>query len=277
MEVEKLDKKQAAAATQMQSQPVKKSMYEEENFVAMSQNTKVAEILQGCKHMFSSAPPANLNDPQTAEYHVQTVKHYFDRYIVVQYSITNTLEEHILSGLKLKVGQIESGYGLQMEKIVHLEPSEQIKYNEKKYVYLILTKQNCEHPFPQAKISQKLAFTITEIDVDSKDELGSYEEDYDLKELQLAVRDYLTPEVIPAGNFKTVWETIGTDPKLSEASQTFQLASFKSMDAAVAGVIAILGSMYVCDGTDRVNVTEKVHNLLLAGSFMGMELVLVRG
>jgi hypothetical protein len=59
----------------------------------------------------------------------------------------------------------------------------------------------------------------------------------------------------------------------SEATQTFQIA-FKSMEAAVVGVIKFLG-MTVCEGTDRVNVTEKVHNLLLCGMFMGAELVLV--
>lgn len=171
---------------------------------------------------------------------------------------------------------VDSGYGLKLEKVVHLNGSEQIKFNEKKYVYLILSKQNCEHPFPQAKINQNLALTITEIDVDSKDDLGSYEEDYALKELQLAVKDYITPEVVPAGHFKGHWDAIGSDPKAAEATQTYQLAMFKSMEIAVAGVIAILGTMYVCDGTDRVNVTEKVHNLLLAGTFMGMELVLVR-
>ncbi len=36
------------------------------------------------------------------------------------------------------------------------------------------------------------------------------------------------------------------------------------MDEAVQGVIKFFG-MYVCEGTDKVNVTEKVHNLLLAG------------
>ena len=48
------------------------------------------------------------------------------------------------------------------------------------------------------------------------------------------------------------------------------------MESAVQGVIKFLG-MYVCDGSDKINVTEKVHNLLLSGSFLGRETVLVRG
>jgi len=47
------------------------------------------------------------------------------------------------------------------------------------------------------------------------------------------------------------------------------------MDEAVSGVIKFFG-MSVCEGTDKVNVTEKVHNLLMSGMFFGKEIVLVR-
>ena len=97
--------------------------------------------------------------------------------------------------MKLKVSNLESIYNLKLHSLVHLEPSDTIKFNEKKYVYAILTKQDCEHPFPQAKIAQKLQIKITEIDVDSKDELGSYEEDYALEPMHILVKDYLTPAV----------------------------------------------------------------------------------
>lgn len=109
----------------------------------------------------------------------------------------NTLEDHILSDVKLKVQTIESIYNLKLHHLVHLKDSDSIKFNEKKYLYAILTKQDCEHPFPQAKITQKLQLTITEIDVDSKDELGSYEEDYDLEAMHILVKDYLAPAVQP--------------------------------------------------------------------------------
>ena len=48
------------------------------------------------------------------------------------------------------------------------------------------------------------------------------------------------------------------------------------MDDAVNGVVKFFG-MSTCDGTDKVNVTEKVHNLLLSGLFFGKETILVRG
>jgi len=60
----------------------------------------------------------------------------------------NTLEEHILSEVKLKVTNVESLYNLRLQNAVHLEAGHSIKYNEKKYVYAVLTREHCEHPFP---------------------------------------------------------------------------------------------------------------------------------
>lgn len=48
------------------------------------------------------------------------------------------------------------------------------------------------------------------------------------------------------------------------------------MDEAVSGVIKFFG-MSICESSDKVNVTEKVHNILMSGMFMGMEMVMVRG
>jgi len=41
--------------------------------------------------------------------------------------------------------------------------------------------------------------TITEIDVETEDEVGSYEEDYDLNEVSVAIRDYIKADLIPTG------------------------------------------------------------------------------
>jgi len=48
------------------------------------------------------------------------------------------------------------------------------------------------------------------------------------------------------------------------------------MEDAVQGVVKFFG-LGVCEGTERINVTEKVHNLLLSGQFLGTFAVLVRG
>lgn len=145
---------------------------------------------------------------------------------------------------------------------------------------MILNNADCETPYPSLTVEQKLAFTITEIDVETEDDLGSYEEEYtELQPLALATKDYLSSLAIPQGQFKESWEQLGAqgqrDGSLSDLTQTFQLP-YKQMTAAVGGVSKFFGSMSVCDGSNKINVTEKVHNLLLSGQFFGKHQVYVR-
>lgn len=51
--------------------------------------------------------------------------------------------------------------------------------------------------FPTCKLQQKLTFMITEIDIDTEDEIGSYEEEYPVSEVALAIGDYMRAEIIP--------------------------------------------------------------------------------
>jgi hypothetical protein len=116
-----------------------------------------------------------------------------------------------------------------------------------------------------------MTFKITEIDIETEDELGSYEEEYSsIYDLKVSTKDFISAQDIPKGKFKEQWDSIGAqgqhDANLAEKVQTFQLP-FKQMNQAVQGVITFFGSMSVCEGTGKVNVTEKVHNLLMSGTF----------
>lgn len=173
----------------------------------MVEHPQLAELVKSATHLYSSSMVA-LND-QSAEYTVSTIKHFFDNFIIIQYAITNTLEDHILSKIKLSISSIETTYGLTVKGVASLQANDSIKYSERKFVYAVISKANCEHPFPLCKLSQKLVFTITEIDVDSKEELGSWEDDYALDDVNIFVKDYIKPYLLPTGQFKDLWETIG--------------------------------------------------------------------
>lgn len=89
---------------------------------------------------------------------------------------------------------------------------------EQKFVYLVLDRTQSQVEYPTAKIKANLTMTITEIDVDTEDEVGSYEEDYDLNEVSVAIRDYIKADLIPTGQFKDFWETIGKHERGSEVT-----------------------------------------------------------
>ena len=60
-----------------------------------------------------------------------------------------------------------------------LPEGDTIRSQQLKFVYVVLAR-DVSFEYPVCKLSQKLTFTITEIDVDTEDEIGSYEEDYDV-------------------------------------------------------------------------------------------------
>jgi hypothetical protein len=102
-----------------------------------------------------------------------------------------------------------------------LADGDSIKYADQKFVYLIINRTGANSDYPLAKIQQSLSLTITEIDVDTEEEIGSYEEDYALDTVSLAVRDYVKADVIPTGQFKTFWDKIGAHQSGSESQGTF--------------------------------------------------------
>lgn len=119
--------------------------------------------------------------------------------------------------------------------MIPLHEEEQIKYNEKKYAYVIMNSQDCSSPYPHLKISQKMTCMISEVDVASGEELGSYDEEYTaINDLTIATKDYIRAMAI--GSFKDEWERFAAqgqrEGNLSEMAQTFQLP-FKSMQLAV--------------------------------------------
>ena len=158
--------------------------------------------------------------------------------------------------------------------MIPLNEEDCIKFNEKRYVYVILDSTAKTKQFPGIKISQQLNIKITEIDVDTQEEVGSYDEEYtQISDLVLETKDYIRSMAIPDGQYKDQWDSLGAQGQrgnnLSEIAQTFQLQKFKTMNAAVVGITSSYGSMSVCEGSSKVNVTEKIHNLFLSGIFFG--------
>jgi len=127
------------------------------------------------------------------------VKHFYDKIVIVQYGIKNTLDDQVLSNVTLKIENFATESGLTVKGVISLPSGDSIKVADQKFVYLILDRSRASSAYPQAKIKQALSMTITEIDVDTEEEVGSYEEDYDLNEVSVAIRDYIKADLIPNG------------------------------------------------------------------------------
>lgn len=84
---------------------------------------------------------------------VSVKKHFFDKFIVIQYGIKNTLEDQKLSNVNLKVLGFTSEQSIKVEGAVPTAKGDSIAFNEQKYVYLLINRQACADHYPTAKIT----------------------------------------------------------------------------------------------------------------------------
>jgi len=103
------------------------------------------------------------------------------------------------------------------------------------------------------------------------DDLG-YEDDYPVENVQIGSGDYMFPRALAQGQFKSVWDQLAAQG--AESMQKLCL-NFKTLDAAVEGVIAAL-NMEPCDKTGKVESGVRGHTLLMSGTFLGGQTCLVR-
>ena len=53
---------------------------------------------------------------------------------------------------------------------------------------------------------------VTEIDVDTQDELGEYEEEFtQIQDLVITTKEYLKAADVPTGRFQDEWDSLGAE------------------------------------------------------------------
>ena len=114
-----------------------------------------------------------------------------------------------MSKVQVKLTNFSTTSGVKVKGAVPLNEDDQIKYDEKKFVYVVLKRETAEG-FPSFKVEQILTFQITEIDVDTEEPLGEYDEEFNsIQPVQLGIKDYLRAFDVPQGGFKDAWEKLG--------------------------------------------------------------------
>jgi hypothetical protein len=109
---------------------------------------------------------------------------------------------------------------------VPLNEDDQIKYGEKRFVYVVLERSSEDICSTYMNVEQILQITITEIDLDTQDELGEYDEEFtSIQPVTLGTADYLKAAIIPMGTYKEAWEALGAQGQqrgnLADQVQTF--------------------------------------------------------
>lgn len=216
---------------------------------------------------FRSSLPVPLTESET-EYVVQCTKHIFQKHVVLQFSVQNTIENQRLENVTVVVDDSDS----EVFKASGEIPCSGIKYGEIKNCFTLM-ERNEEAPLSPSSFSCELRFTVQEVDPATGEEEGApgFEDEFPLEQLEISTSDFMAKVTVP--DFRKGWETLGN---AGEVLEKFAL-QFKKLDDAVMSVIDFLG-MQPCDGTASIkpNLGNKPHMLHLSGVYVTGQQVLAR-
>ena len=212
----------------------------------------------------SSEIPLTENE---MEYVVSCTKHIFEKHVVLQFSIVNTIDDQKLQNIFVNIEVDGDAY--VVEKTI---PASFASYGETSTSYVSLSKVG--DPVP-CTMSCELRFKVIQVDPTNGDVEGDedgYEEEYPLETMEISTSDFMAKT--STGDFRRCWEGAGNE---GEVLEKFALQYKKLLEASNA-VIEFLG-MQAVDDTEVVSVTDErknTHTIHLSGAFIGNVPVLVR-
>lgn len=215
-------------------------------------------------NLFNSSAAVELTEAET-EYSVNVVKHIFDKHVVFQYNIINTIPEQLLENVIVIVDASEAE---EFAEVV-TKPLGSLPYDTPGQTYVAFEKP--EGIQAVGKFSNMLRFIVKEVDPSTGEtEDDGMEDDYQLEDLEVVAADYILK--VGVSNFRNAWESM--DPE-NERVDEYGLGPRESLADAVNVVIDLLG-LQPCEGTEVVASNSRSHTCLLSGVYIGNVKVLVR-
>eukprot|EP00904_Undaria_pinnatifida_P003330 jgi/Undpi1/12999/HiC_scaffold_7.g02663.m1 len=227
---------------------------------------KVPE-LASLGRVFRSTTPVELTEAET-EYVVRCVKHIMDEHVVLDFTVSNTIEEQMLRNVTVEIEQGEP----DVYEVTQTIALPELKCGETGHSYVVLAPVEGGMAEPSV-FSCELKFQALDVDPATGEVEGDEEgfpEEYPLEQLNIATADFMAK--VGLGDFsRTGWEKMGAE---AEVLEKFALG-FKRIEEAASEVEDFLG-MLSCNGTGSVPAGKKEHALHLCGVFVGNVPVLVR-
>eukprot|EP01041_Mallomonas_annulata_P000651 gene651-1260_t len=216
---------------------------------------------------FRSSSETALTETEM-EYVVTCVKHIFEKHIVLQFSVLNTIDDQRLKNARVEVEPDDA----ECYEVLHTIPTPIARYGEPSYCFVALTRVG--EPV-SSTLKCELHFNVVQVDPNTGEVEGDeegYADEYPLEELELGTNDYMAKT--STGDFRRSWDQMGTD---GEVLEKFAL-QFKKLEDAVNAVCDFLG-MQAVDGTNTIPTgdgAKRSHTLHLSGMFVGGIAVLAR-
>jgi coatomer protein complex subunit gamma len=213
--------------------------------------------------LFKTCEKQQLTESET-EYVVTCVKHVFNRHVVLQFNVQNTLPDQLLENVRAQV-EVPEGYNIVSEVSI---PS--LPYGTPGVAYTVISWPSNIETASAGTISTILKFVVKDCDPDTglPDSDEGYDDEYVVEDVDINLSDHVVG--ISRPNFTASWEELK-----QEREETFALSNATTIPEAVKNIVGFLG-MQPCDRTDRVPEGKSSHMVALAGMFRGGIEVLAR-
>ena len=217
---------------------------------------------------YASSKPCKLTEDET-EYQVNVIKHAFASAVVLQFNITNTLNDFYLADVNVAIELVDGDEDFQIAGSV---PAKAIPYGVPGVAWVALSKEATA--FPVSSFACTLKFRVFDADTETGQPIDGDEgelDEYEVDVVDIVSADYMQNSFVP--NFAAAWEAF--DPEAHQSLELFSLSSLSSVPEAVKTLIDLMG-MQVCERSNAVKADAVSHTLLLSAQFAGQVPVLVR-
>ncbi|KAJ2700272.1 coatomer subunit gamma, partial [Coemansia sp. IMI 209128] len=212
----------------------------------------------GERPLVSSQRAAELTEAET-EYVVRCVKHVYERHIVFQFDVTNTIAEQVLEQVEVAM-ESDDIDGLLQPVVAMAIPV--LRYDAPAAAYVAF--ERLTEDAVAASFACTLKFIVKECDpATGEPEEGDdgFDDDYSLEAVDLGPGDFMLATYIPDSD--TLWESLAE----SESVETFALSSFSSIEECVAKVCDLLN---MCPLDNALAPRSKAaHKAAFTGKWLG--------
>lgn len=171
--------------------------------------------------LLKSSSEVELTEAET-EYAVTCVKHIFRSHVVLQFNVTNTLQEALLEDISMLCSPAENEDGEAELVEEFIIPIPKLGHEDGPSIVYVAFKRTSEEGYPITSIANTLKFTSKEIDpATGEPEEEGYEDEYQVEDLELSVGDFVIPAFV--GSWENVWEQVGAAGE--EAEETYSLGT----------------------------------------------------
>ncbi|KAJ2895075.1 coatomer subunit gamma [Coemansia aciculifera] len=211
----------------------------------------------GAQPLVSSQRSAELTEAET-EYVVRCVKHVYERHVVFQFDVANTIAEQVLEQVEVAMESDDIAGVLQPVVAVSIP---ELRCGAPATAYVGFERADCD-AVPAAAFACTLRFIVKECDpATGEPEDDGFEDDYSLESVDLGPGDFMQATYIPES--QALWEALAA----SESVESFALSSFASIEECVAKVCDLL-SMCPLEGALKPK-SKAAHQAVFTGKWLG--------